>query len=256
MLGCCWDGWSGDEDAGPHLLPGEPDRSPGRGRIVGAGRGGCWALGAHPPPIPSYFSRGCSAEKPSWGSPWSCQAVPVRGWIFCAPPPPPAHPAPCWGLLPDLGVQDWGTRASLGFSHPGVLPCASAWVRESRPGTGRGRSPRATDSWGGTGGTQVLAEGLTPLRSQLMPHQRPCLSFPTVHIPTVSQQVGPLLGWGKDARGYVVVSLAPQIRGDHPRKPFPGLSIQPCGCPKFPLAPLGAAARQEKARQPPQSPDK
>lgn len=221
--------------------------------VQGGGDAGLWVLILLP--FPAIFpgdalrrSRAGAAR----GAAKLCRCV--AG--FSAPPPPPAHPAPCWGLLPDLGVQDWGTRASLGFSHPGVLPCASAWVRESRPGTGRGRSPRATDSWGGTGGTQVLAEGLTPLRSQLMPHQRPCLSFPTVHVPTVSQQVGPLLGWGKDARGYVVVSLAPQIRGDHPRKPFPGLSIQPCGCPKFPLAPLGAAARQEKARQPPQSPDK
>lgn len=250
MLGCCWDGWSGDEDAGPHQLPGEPDRSPGRGRIVGAGGdAGLWVLTLLP--FPAIFpgdalrrSRAGAAR----GAAKLCRCV--AGFPG---PPPPAHPALAGGCS-----LAWG--AGLGHRGiPGVQPpWGAALCLRVGPGVTaghrQGKVPSCHRFSGWHGGTQVLAEGFTPLWSQLVPRQRPCLSFPTVHVPTVSQQLGLLMGWGKDARGYVVVSLAPQIGGDRPREPFPGLSIQPCGCPKFPLAPLQAAARQEKARQPPPTP--
>lgn len=88
------------------------------------------------------------------------------------------------------------------------------------------------------------------LRSQLVPHQLLCLSFPIMHVPTISQHPGPLLWgrrWAVRVRGmwWFVLLPAPEVT-IHVR-PFQGCLHSRAGT-KIPLAPLRAAARQGEDR--------
>lgn len=168
---------------------------------------------------------------------------------FCAPAcsNPQPLPAPALGAAARSGVWDgergcpWGS-ATLGAKRRcGVLPCASACWRvwgHSRPQAEEG--PLVPPILGVAQGARCLQKVSWDHGHSLCPISCCASVSPScTPLPLASTQ-GHCCRLGD--------GLAPRIRGDHPREPFPGLCTQLCGCPKSLLALLWAAAGQEKDR--------